>query len=313
MSIDSPLHLSGVIPPMLTPLTPSGEIDQQHLEVLVSHMLAGGVSGLFVLGSSGEGPWLTASQRREVIDQTVRVVDGRVPVLAGVIEPSTGRTMEWMRIIEDSGVDAAVIGSPYYFPADSDCQRRHVETVASHSKIPLVLYNIPPATHNPISPGTVRKLLEVESLVGIKDSSGDWQVFRELLELPKIRPGFSVLQGAEKLSARAMLAGADGIVPGLGNLVPDLFVRLVTSARSGDEKEVWRLQEQANKLWHLHTQGFWLDCLKYAASVLGLSRGALCGRDGALSEPEKAMIRQLLRMYGPNAEATRDALKEVVE
>ena len=296
----SQLNLCGVIVPMITPLTTGGEVDQAAIERLVTHLLASGVDGIFVLGSSGEGPWLTASQRQQVIGETARVAAGRAPILAGLLEPSTGRTIEALRMAEDAGADAVVVTSPYYFGVDAAAQICHVETICASCALPVVLYNIPQNTHNPLTPATIRQLLEIDNLVAIKDSTGNWQHFEELLELRASKPGLRVFQGDEKLAARALLAGADGVVPGLGNLAPRLFSQIVASTRAGDKEMALSLQERVNSLWELHTYGFWLACLKYAASLLEFGGGATCGGANTLADPAKAANRQLVQAYvGP--------------
>jgi 4-hydroxy-tetrahydrodipicolinate synthase len=301
-----PLALSGVIPPMITPLTAEGKVDVAGIERLVDYLIDGGVSGLFLLGSSGGGPWLTLSERTLVIQESVRVAAGRVPVLAGVLEPSTSRTIEAAQMAEDAGADCLVATSPYYFgPGGPDHQVYHFETIARAISLPLMLYNIPPATHNPIELDTVRQLLAVENLIGIKDSAGNWEYFVKLLDLRKTRD-FRVFQGAQNLAASSALAGADGLVPGLGNLVPDLFVRLMRSAQAGEREQAFALQERVNELSKLHTHGFWLVCLEYAASLLGFGSGAVCGwptqnagADGPspLSEPARASVREIVRQF----------------
>jgi 4-hydroxy-tetrahydrodipicolinate synthase len=283
---------------MITPLTPGGEIDYNCLERLVAHLLAGKVAGIFVLGSSGEGPWLTAPLRSQVVEHTVRVVAGRIPVLAGALEPSTSRTVEAVQLLADAGADAAVITSPFYYPADAAAQIRHVKIVTANSPIPIVLYNIPTSTHNPISPDTVKELVEIKNLVAVKDSAGMMPDFKQLLELQEGRPGFTVFQGAERLAAESLIAGAQGIVPGLANLVPELFSRLASCVGNGDAEMARSLQERVNRLWELHTHGFWLECLKYAASSLGLCNGIVYQRDASLAEPAKAAIRQVMQTYG---------------
>ena len=111
-------RFSGVIPPMISPLTDEKEVDQPAIARLVDYLIEGGVNGLFVLGTSGEGPRLTLQQNRQVIGATVRQAKGRVPVLAGVLQPSTHRTLEAVAIAEEAGADALVVTSPYYLTAN---------------------------------------------------------------------------------------------------------------------------------------------------------------------------------------------------
>lgn len=282
---------------MITPLTASGEIDGAAINRLVAHLIAGGVSAIFVLGSSGEGPWLTAEERMFVVEHAVRAAAGRVPILAGALQPGTRATVEDVRMLTDAGAEAIVVTAPYYFAADAETQIRHVETVAATSMLPVILYNIPGMTYNPLSAATVQQLAGGANVLAIKDSAGDWPAFEELLTLRSARPGFRVLQGAERLAARAVLAGADGIVPGLGNLAPQLFAHLFHAAHDGDRVTALAAQERVDLLWRLHGYGYWLTCLKEAAAQLGFGSGATAGHAATLPPAACAAIAHLLQPY----------------
>lgn len=286
--------LSGVIPPMITPLTEHKEIDQDGLARLVHHLLEGGVSGIFVLGSSGEGPWLAPSMQAQLVRETKRLVGGQTPVLAGALEAGTQRTLEAICLHADAGADVAVITTPYYFGADPAVQIQHVETLARRSPIPVMLYNIPQMTHNPLSPDTVRRLAGIDNLVGLKDSAGNWEDFHAFVEIGQAHPGFAVFQGAEKLAAKSLLAGADGVVPGMGNLVPRLFVQMVKYVQAGRASEALARQQMLDELWTLHTYDYWLVCLKYAASLLGFGSGATIGHTMTMNPEAQQVIRALL-------------------
>lgn len=292
------IKLSGVIPPMITPLTENMEVDVDGLEALVTYMLDGGVGGIFALGSSGEGPWLTSTQQSTVLKTVVDCVKGRVPVLVGALEPSTARTQEVIQRHVNDGADIVVITSPYYFPADDIVQINHIEQLATQSPVPVMLYNIPPTTHNPIVAETVNQVMQMDNLIGIKDSAGDWDNFLKLLEYRKQRPEFCVFQGAEKLAAKSIEAGADGIVPGLGNIVPQHFVAIINAIQAEDPDEASRLQEAIDELWMLHTYDFWMSGLKYAASLLGFGSGAAIGRKIYMNDDAKHKIGTLVDKFG---------------
>ncbi|HSD52386.1 MAG TPA: dihydrodipicolinate synthase family protein, partial [Candidatus Methylomirabilis sp.] len=189
--------LCGVIPPMISPLTASGDPDEAALRKLVEHILAGGCSGFFVLGGCGEGAWLTAKQRAAVVRATVQAVAGRAPVLVGVMLPATGPATEAARQAVDEGADALVIGSPYYYPVDSAIQERHVDAILKGVSLPALLYNIPQCTHHTLAPATVARLARDERILGIKDSAGNFEVFHHFLSVKQTRPTFRVLQGDE--------------------------------------------------------------------------------------------------------------------
>src|SRR5574342_393011 len=197
--------LKGVIPPLISPLTVAGEPDGAAALALVEHVLAGGCSGLFVLGGCGEGAWLTGRQRAAVIQAAVRAASGRAPVLVGVMLPATGPAAEAARQAADEGADAVVVGSPYYYPVDAATQQRHVETILDAVSLPALLYNIPQATHHTLLPTTVRMIARDSRVLGIKDSAGDFEAFLQFLGVKEKRPSFSVLQGYEHLSAASLL------------------------------------------------------------------------------------------------------------
>ncbi len=291
---DTAIRLGGIVPPLLTPLQADGALDLRALERLANWLIDAGAGGLFVLGSSGEGPWLTPDDRAHVIRSVVHVTAGRVPVLAGVLEPGTARVIEAVAQAEELGVDAVVVTTPYYFGADADAQTDHFAAVAGASQLPVILYNIPSMTHALLAPSTVRSLLDVANVVGIKDSAGDAAAFAELIELKALRPGFCVMQGAERQALSALRAGADGVVPGLGNLAPELFVEMAACVAAGSYERAEHLQGEVTALWELHAHGFWLECLKYAAGQLGFGSGVPYDRRARLDESGKIAIRRIL-------------------
>jgi 4-hydroxy-tetrahydrodipicolinate synthase len=285
---------SGVIPPLVSPLTASGDVDASGLIRLVESLIIQGVSGLFVLGSSGEGPWLTPRQRDDVVRITVETAAGRVPVLAGVLDPGPAAVIESVRRAEAHGANAVVATTPYYFSANHSTQLAFFEAVARAASVPVMLYNIPEMTQNPLEPDTLRQLVTVPGIVGLKDSAGNWDRFTEFLAIRDETPGFSVFQGAERQAARAMLAGADGIVAGLANIIPSVFVEMIDAATSGDTARVQSLATRVDAIWHLHGEGIWLTCLKYAASLLGFGEGYTAGHDATLAPVSKERIAALV-------------------
>jgi dihydrodipicolinate synthase/N-acetylneuraminate lyase len=265
--------LRGIVPPMISPLSATGAVDEKALAATVDHILGGGCSGLFVLGGCGEGAWLTREQRSAVIRGAIRSAGGRAPVLAGVMLPATGPAVEAARHAADDGADALVVGSPYYFSVDAAPQQRHVEAILGAVSLPVLLYNIPQATHNPLRPETVAQLAHDRRILGIKDSAGDFEAFQGFLAIKKRRADFRVLQGNEHFASASLLLGGDGLVPGMANFAPALFVALHRAAAAADAAACASLQEQITGLCTLHTHGHWLPALKAACAMLGLGNG----------------------------------------
>ncbi|MEE1739097.1 dihydrodipicolinate synthase family protein [Streptomyces sp. BE147] len=280
MSLTAPLR--GIVPPVCTPLDSRGEIDTASLGRLVEHLIDGGVHGLFALGSTSEVAYLTDEQRATVLETVVNVADGRVPVLAGVIDTTTARVAAHAKAAEGLGADALVATAPFY-------TRTHGKEIAGHFRrlraavdLPLFAYDIPVAVHSKLSAALVRELAEDGTLAGLKDSSGDEGGLRRLIvelggrggreEGPA--PRFSVLTGSELTVDAALLAGADGVVPGIGNVDPAGYVRLYEAARAGDWALAAQEQERLVELFAMVDVGPEAD-MGRSSSALGSFKAAL--------------------------------------
>ncbi len=300
--------LTGIVPPVISPLTDAGAIDVPALDGLSNHILAEGATGLFILGGCGEGAWLTSGQRLDVVKHSVKVSAGRAPVLAGVMLPATGPTLDEVRRATDAGADALVAGSPYYNDVDGDAHVRHIEAILDASPLPILLYNIPQSTHHNIAPSSVAKLAHEPRILGIKDSSGNLAHFQALLRIKERRPDFRVLQGAEFAMAASALLGGDGAVPGMGNLTAGTFKDLFEAARRSDLASVRTLQIQINDLAGLHSlAGHWLASLKGAISLLGYGAGIPAQPLMPASPAQLEAIRKCLESHLPAHLAKRVA------
>ncbi|RPK83566.1 putative 2-keto-3-deoxy-galactonate aldolase YagE [Streptomyces sp. ADI97-07] len=225
---------SGVIPPVVTPLTADGELDRPSLERVVGHLLDGGVSGLFALGSSGETAYLTPGQQDEVIKVITAASGGQVPVLVGAIETTTNRAIERGRAAAALGADAVVVTAPFYTRTHATEIDRHFRDIADAVELPLLAYDVPVCVHSKLDPELLLPLAADGVLAGVKDSSGDDGSFRRLAIGARGIPGFAVLTGHELVVDAMMLSGADGSVPGLGNVDPHGYVRMHEASVRGD-------------------------------------------------------------------------------
>ncbi|GHB58118.1 dihydrodipicolinate synthase family protein [Streptomyces viridiviolaceus] len=254
MSFPTPLR--GVVPPVITPLTPSGEVDVPSVRRLTAHLIEAGVHGLFLLGSSGETAYLTDAQRRTALEAAVDTAGGRVPVLAGVIDTTTARVLDRAADAVRAGADALVATAPFYTRTHPVEIADHFRRVRSGADLPLFAYDIPVAVHTKLPRGLVLDLAADGTLTGLKDSSGDEGSLRRLLvELRRGTPDFSVLTGSELTVDCALLAGADGVVPGLGNVDAHGYVRLYEAARAGDWAAARAEQDRLAALYALTEVG----------------------------------------------------------
>ncbi len=245
---DNNFKLSGIVPPLVTPLINSRELDLAGLEKLINHVINGGVHGVFILGTTGELSRLSSSLKTEVIKNTCKFVSKRVPVLVGITDTSMHDSLKLEKIAKEFGADAAVLAPPFYYHVEQNELLDYFSEVAASISLPLYLYNMPARTNIFIEIETVRKASKIPGVIGIKDSSGDLNYIEELIAMFKDQSDFSVFVGPEEIMAHCVLLGADGGVNGGANFFPELFVQLYEAARNKDLKVVEELQAIVNQI-----------------------------------------------------------------
>jgi 4-hydroxy-tetrahydrodipicolinate synthase len=223
----------GVVPPLCTPLTPDGDLDVPSLERLVGFLLDAGVHGLFVTGSTGEVAYLPDDLRYRALEVAVSVAAEQVPVVAGIIDTSTPRVIVHARAAKARGARAVVATAPFYAPTDPVEFPGHFRAIRAAADLPLIAYDIPGSVHAKLPPELIAELAAEGTLAGMKDSSGDLDGLRSVLDLVRDR-SFRVLTGSETMADVALLLGAHGLVPGLGNVDPHGYLRLYEAAQRGD-------------------------------------------------------------------------------
>lgn len=225
---------TGVIPPLVTPLTSTGELDLPGLGRLVEHLISAGVNGLFTLGTTGEAIFHDAKNRGRVLDHVITVNNGRLPVFAGVIDAATDAVIEHAKTARSGGVDAIVATTPFYAQVDQREVADHFRAIREAVDLPLVAYDMPFCTHIKLQRSTVAQLVREGVVAGLKDSSGDIQEFRRLLLDLADHPEFFAFTGSELVADSVLAMGAHGVVPGLGNVDPSGYVRLWNAHITGD-------------------------------------------------------------------------------
>ncbi|MER7171060.1 dihydrodipicolinate synthase family protein [Streptomyces mesophilus] len=269
-----PAPLTGVVPPVCTPLTPDNEVDTASLTRLVDHLVSAGVDALFVLGSSSEAAYLPDRHRRLVVDTVVRHVAGQLPVLAGAIDMTTLRVHDHVDAVTAAGADAVVVTAPFYTRTHPVEISRHFRAVAAHSPVPVFAYDQPVSVPLKLGTDLVAELASDGVIAGLKDSSGDEGAFRASLIATRGIPGFSVLTGSELTVDSALAMGAHGVVPGLGNVDPEGYVRLYRYAKEGDLDRARTEQERLCALFGMVGVG---DAARMggSSSALGAFKAAL--------------------------------------
>jgi 4-hydroxy-tetrahydrodipicolinate synthase len=288
------LKLAGVIVPLLTPLRPDKSLDDAGLERLIEHVLDGGASGVFLLGSTGEFALLGHETRFHLIRVTRRIVAGRVPVLVGVSEPGTRAAIEFGRRAVELGAEAVVATAPFYYNHSQADLVAHFTSIAEEVHAPLVLYNIPRNVKVSLTTETVRRLIEKPNIIGLKDSAGDMAQFQSYLELRDGRTDFSIMQGGELVAAISLVRGADGLVLGPSNVAPRLCRDLYETVRRGEMEKAWRLQAQVGELISILKYKSGPAGIKAACHLLGLCGSTVAAPFEELSEEQTAQVRQTL-------------------
>lgn len=240
--MNSPLQ--GIVPPMVTPLRGRDELDVAGLEKLLEHILSGGVSGLFILGTTGEGPSLSYRLRRELIDRACTQVNRRVPVLVGITDTAFVESVKLARHAAERGAAAVVAAPPYYMPEGQPELQEWLDHLVPELPLPLYLYNMPPLTKVSYELETVRHALSQPRIAGLKDSSGDLNYFKSIAALLPQRPDWSLFIGPEGKLLEALQLGGRGGVSGGANLFPKIYVALCRAFQAGDIARARQLQKQ---------------------------------------------------------------------
>jgi 4-hydroxy-tetrahydrodipicolinate synthase len=242
------VRLQGVVPPLITPLTEDGEVHRQSLRNLIEFQIDAGVDGLWVLGSTAEYYALDERQRDTIMELSIELAAGRLPVFMGCIDTSPRRSIERARKAAAAGADAVFITTPTYLPVAQAEIVRHCRIVHDAVDLPLYLYNAQFATQTKIENATIRTLAEDGTLAGLKDSAGDWSAFRELVVDMQDMESFDIVTGNEHMMDAALLMGARGCIASVANLIPEVYVALYRAARGGDWAEAARQQNLATAI-----------------------------------------------------------------
>lgn len=222
---------AGIYTPLVTPLAGQDSLDVAGLERVLEHVLGGGVHGIFLLGTTGEGPLLSPRLQLEVLERTAAIMNRRVPLMVNVTGASFTGNLKLAAAAADAGAAAVVYAGPLYAPLTQSALVAHVERFAAQSPLPLFLYNMPSHTHLTFEIPSVVRLAESGSVVGLKDSSGDLLYLQKLTRA--LGPGFPVFVGPEEMLYPALLAGVAGGVNGGSNLFPHIFVGILRSGAPG--------------------------------------------------------------------------------
>lgn len=292
------MQLRGIIPPVVTPLTADQELDLPRLRSHIDHMLARGVHGIFVLGTTGEFYALDDREKQEVTAAAVAHCRGRSPVYVGTGAETTREVLRLTKMAEREGAAGVSVITPYFIKPTQPELIDHFRRVAESTSLPVVLYNNPATCGGlSIEPDTVAKLAEVPNIIGIKDSSGDLQNTIEILRSTP-RETFAVLNGRDTLILAALTFGAQGAIPASCNIAPELCVGIYESFVKGDFEAARAQQSRLHPIRMAMTLGTGNGAVKEAMALLGRPAGPSRSPLAPLSEEKRQKLRAILDKAG---------------
>lgn len=294
----------GVIPPIITPVDESENVDEHGFRSLIDHCIDGGVHAMFVAGSNGESLALTQEQRDRAISIAVDQCKDRVPVLCGVMDTSTRRVIDNIKRMEDLGGSCAVITSIFYARHTSQSETiRHFERISHETSADLVVYNIPPFTGQSLTPSTVLEICKLDKVRAYKDSSGAFGDFLNILRKLEATET-SVLQGLNPYFISGVLLGADGTVPAASPLFPELYVEAYEAGVSQDIDLCKRYEvilEEVGKMLAMSKSVTAVN--KFAISTLGYTdKRVIAPQDIISPVEEQNVLRQIDKINQMHAE-----------
>lgn len=301
----------GIIPPMVTPLlSDTVSLDTKGVKKLIEHLINGGVHGVFILGTTGESTSLSYATRRQLIIETCKVVNNRIPVFVGITDTTIEESIQLANVAKANGAAAVVAAPPYYYGLGQEELFQYYWKLADQLSLPLFLYNMPSHTKINIDIKTVVRLAEHSNIIGLKDSSANAVYFQSLIHVLKSKPEFSLLVGPEEITAEIVLMGGHGGVNGGANMFPKLYVELYNAALVKDFDRIADLQhlvmEISTKVYTLGSYGSsYLKGVKCALSVLGII-------ESNLAMPFNIFEKKEMVQLSANLEYIKEAIQKVI-
>ena len=291
-------ELRGIYPATVTPYDRDGGFDARAMTRIIHHQVAAGAHGLYIAGGTGEGVLLTVDERKRVIDTAVEEAAGRIGIIAHVGAFQTADTIASARHASDAGVDAiAALPPAYFFKPDELALERYYRELAAASSVPLLIYNIPQRTGITMTPSLFEKLMAVDNIIGMKDSSGNVFSMQGFLEIGATPP--TIFAGDDTLLLASLMAGAVGGIGLTYNLMPRIYVDLWNAFEAGDLATASQHQARANQItraFSCTSEG--IAAAKQIMAWIGLECGQARTPMRPLTDEESSILRQRLEAVG---------------
>lgn len=283
----------GIIPAMVTPLTMAGELNEGALRKLTNYLIAGGVHGLFVIGSQGEFWAFSKEEKQRAWEVVVEETNRRVPVYAGTAAITTRETVTLTKLAEKAGVEAVSVLTPFFISPNDNQLFDHYRAIAEATSLPILLYTNPARTGVKISPPLLARLAEIKNIVGIKDSSGDLELTAEYI---RVAPqDFSVVMGRDTLIFSALMHGAKAAIAATANVAPRLVADIYECFKAGDLAGAKKAQETLAPLRHAFSWGTFPVVIKEALDLMGFECGPARAPVGPISADQRERLKGVLQ------------------
>ena len=295
-------RFSGVIPPVPTLFDAHGEFDGAAQALLIEHLVASPINGLFFLGSAGEFAHMSEAQRAQVAEFCVKKVAGRKPVLIGIAHCGTQQTIDAGLHAQKIGASGVVVVNPWYNPLSEANLLRHYKSIASALELPILLYNFPALTGQSIPVNVILELaLNCPNIVGLKDTVDTLSHIRETIHAVKpARPDFAIFAGYDEYLLGTLILGGDGCIPASANFAPQLTCGILDAWRKQDLPRAIELQQSLSWIPSLYSTDLpFYNAVKYAIKLTGVNIPVHSLAPATpLTEEMKVEIGNILRRAG---------------
>jgi 4-hydroxy-tetrahydrodipicolinate synthase len=291
-------ELTGVLPALISPLRSDRKIDEPAVTRLVEHVIAGGVSGLLALGSTGETASLDETARRTLLSSVVAAAAGRVPVICGVAQSHLAAARVEVEAAARLGAAAVLVTPPFYYLIDQATLLAFYRSLAKDSPLPILLYNIPQYTKVVAQPETVATLAREGTIVGIKDSSRDFEYFEGVCIATRELAPFRIFTGTDTMLLAALAMGGAGTICGAANVAPGWIVRLYEDFQRADMTAARAGQDRLYQLVMALRGGVFPAAIKSACHLQGICEPWCAPPVGPLDDQAEAKLRDRLQAWG---------------
>ena len=291
-------ELAGVVPALISPLRSDGRVDEAAVARLVEHVIDCGVHGLLPLGSTGETASLDETARRTMLSCVVAAAAGRVPVICGVAQSHLSAARVEVEAAARLGAGAALVAPPFYYPMDQPTLLAFYRSLAANSPIPILLYNIPQFTKVVAEPSSVATLAREGTIVGIKDSSRDFEYFEGVCIATRELPQFRIFTGSDTMLLPSLAMGGAGTICGAANVAPRWVVRIDEEFKRGDLVAARAEQDSLYKLVMALREGVFPSAIKAACHLQGICEPWCAAPLQPLDDQSQAKLRAQLEAWG---------------